>query len=200
MYAAVWIAAAYLCGSLPTGVWVGHLAGIDVRRVGSGNIGATNVARTAGARAAIVTLLGDVAKGFLPALLARSLVASPWLMAAVAMAAVCGHVCSIFLRFSGGKGVATAFGAFLALTPFAVAVSAAIFVLTAITTRYASVASIVAAASLPVIVASTDSARPLVVAAVVVAVTIVARHAANIGRLRRGLEPKFRIGKLQRPG
>src|SRR5258708_1998991 len=107
---AVLVVAAYLCGSLPTGVWLGRLAGVDVRRSGSGNIGATNVARTAGLRPGLLTLAGDVTKGFVPVVLARSVFDNDAAVACVGLAAFVGHIYSVFLRFAGGKGVATAFG------------------------------------------------------------------------------------------
>lgn len=193
MRAAVFITAAYLCGSLPIGVWVGRWVGIDVRHSGSGNIGATNLARTAGARAGLLTLLGDVTKGIVPAALARFVLDDAWLVALSGLAAVFGHLFSVFLRFSGGKGVATAFGVFVVLTPVAAALSALLFVATAFSTRYVSLASMLAAASLPVMAMVCDYPAPLTSVAAVVAVTIVVRHRDNLSRLRRGVEPKFRI-------
>ena len=186
------ISADYLCGSLPTGVWLGRRAGIDVRRSGSGNIGASNVARTAGVRPALLTLIGDVAKGLLPVLAARALLHDPRAIAAVGVAAVCGHVWSVFLRFSGGKGVATGFGFFLALTPPAALIAAVVFGVAARLTRYASVASLLAALSLPAATAALGYERAYWVAALVVAAIIVARHRDNLRRLRSGREPQFR--------
>lgn len=191
MVAAVLILAAYVCGSLPTGVWLGRHAGIDVRQSGSGNIGATNVARTAGGRLAILTLVGDIAKGLVPAVVARALLMEQQLIALVALAAFFGHIFSIFLRFSGGKGVATGFGVFLGLAPGAAAVAALVFAGTVVTTRYVSLASMLAAASLPVASALLGCAPPIWGAAVVVGATIILRHRDNLARLLRGVEPKF---------
>jgi glycerol-3-phosphate acyltransferase PlsY len=189
------IGAAYICGSLPIGVWVGRWSGVDVRRRGSGNIGATNVARTAGAGAGLLTLLGDVGKGVIAAAAARLLLNDPWLIALCALAAVCGHLFSIFLHFSGGKGVATAFGVFLVLTPAAAALSAVVFTVTASSTRYASLASMLAALALPLIAFACAYPVPLYLTAAIVAAIIILRHRDNLSRLRRGVEPRFRIGQ-----
>jgi glycerol-3-phosphate acyltransferase PlsY len=185
----------YLCGSLPVGVWVGRRMGVDVRVVGSGNIGATNVARTAGRGAGLLTLLGDVAKGVLPAALARLLLVNPWLVAVTGLAAVGGHLFSIFLRFSGGKGVATAFGVFVVLTPAAAGLSALVFAVTAFSTHYVSLASVLATLTLPLAVVACGYHAPLSIAAGVVTVSVILRHRDNLSRLRRGVEPRFRVGR-----
>jgi glycerol-3-phosphate acyltransferase PlsY len=191
MLAAFLVVAAYLCGSLPTGVWLGRLAGVDVRRAGSGNIGATNVARTVGLRPALLTLAGDVAKGFVPAVIARALLPDARLVALVAVAAFFGHICSVFLRFSGGKGVATGFGVFLALAPGAAFVAAVVFAAVAVATRYVSLASVLAALSLPVATVAVGATPAAWAAALMICTTIVFRHRDNLSRLRRGSEPKF---------
>ena len=183
----------YLCGSIPTGVWFARSAGVDVRRAGSGNIGATNVARTAGALAGLLTLICDVAKGFLPTLLADAVVADRWQAVAVGIAAVVGHVFPIFARFAGGKGVATAFGVFLHLAPGAAAVSAVVFALVAVLTRYVSLASMLAAAALPAVCAAIHHPPPIWLGAVLVGALVIARHRDNIRRLRAGSEPAFRL-------
>ncbi len=189
------ILVAYLCGSLPTGVWLGRWAGVDVRRAGSGNIGATNVARTAGFRPALLTLLGDIAKGLVPTALARALSAQPRLLAMVALAAFIGHIFSVFLRFSGGKGVATGFGVCLALAPAAAAVAAGVFALVAFATRYVSLASVIAAAALPMVTVILGAAPPVSGAAGIIAAAIIIRHRSNLARLRAGIEPKFQVRK-----
>ena len=191
MVATLLVVAAYLCGSLPIGVWVARRAGVDVRSRGSGNIGATNVARTVGRHAGMLTLLGDVAKGIAPAVLARVCGGDPWLVALTGLAAVYGHLFSVFLQFSGGKGVATAFGVFIILTPLAAVCSALCFALVAFATRYVSLASVVAALVLPAVVVTTGYPTPLSVAAALVGASIVLRHRANLSRLRRGTEPRF---------
>jgi glycerol-3-phosphate acyltransferase PlsY len=187
------MAAAYLCGSLPTGVWAGRRAGVDVRRSGSRNIGATNVARTAGTRAAVLTLAGDIAKGLAPVLVARVLSMPPWAIAGVAIAAVLGHIYSVFLRLSGGKGVATAFGVFLVMAPLAAAVALLVFAAVAVTTRYVSLASVVATLALPAACVAIGYATPTCVAALFVAVVVVLRHRENLSRLWEGAEPRFLI-------
>lgn len=191
MAAVLLVIGAYLVGSLPTGVWVGLWAGVNVRRVGSGNIGATNVARTVGARAAILTLTGDVVKGIIPVVVARSLLTDQEPIVLVGLAAFFGHLFSIFLRFSGGKGVATAFGVFLGLAPVAAAVSAVVFAVVAFWTRYASLASLLAAAALPLAAAMFGYAWPVCGAALIAAAAIIVRHRDNVSRLRAGREPKF---------
>lgn len=188
----VLVTAAYLCGGLPIGVWLARLAGVDLQRSGSGNIGATNVARTAGWRLGMLTLLGDAAKGFVPVVIAQSLVDDAWSVAAVGMAAFCGHLFSFLLRFRGGKGVATALGVFVAAAPLAVAGSAAVFALVVLTSRYVSLASILGAASLPIMTLLCGSSRPIQTLAFTVAVAIVYRHHDNIRRLMEGREPRFR--------
>lgn len=183
----------YLCGSIPTGVWFARGAGVDVRRTGSGNIGATNVARTAGAGAGLLTLVCDVAKGFAPTLLADAFVTDRWQVVAVGIAAVAGHVFPVFARFAGGKGVATAFGVFLHLAPAPAAVSAGVFVLVATVTRYVSLASMLAAAALPTVCAAMHRPPPVWLGAFVVGALVIARHRDNIRRLRNGSEPTFRF-------
>jgi glycerol-3-phosphate acyltransferase PlsY len=171
--------------------------GVDVRQTGSRNIGATNVARTAGARAGLLTLLGDVVKGAVPAAVARLLLTDPWVMAPMGVAAVCGHLFSVFLRFSGGKGVATAFGVFVILTPAAAACSAVLFALVAVSTRYVSLASMLAALTLPAVAVVFGYPAPFCGAAAIVAGSILVRHRENLMRLRRGMEPRFRIGRRE---
>jgi acyl phosphate:glycerol-3-phosphate acyltransferase len=187
------VAVAYLFGSLPVGVWVGRWAGVDVRHAGSGNIGATNVARTVGRRAGLLTLFADVAKGALPAVLARLLFVDAGVLALVGLAAVCGHVFSVFLRFSGGKGVATAFGAFAVLTPVAAALSAAVFAAAAISTRYVSLASMLGAFALPISAVACRYPMSLCIVAAVVSTMIILRHRDNLARLIRGVEPQFGV-------
>jgi glycerol-3-phosphate acyltransferase PlsY len=193
MLASVLVVVAYLCGSVPTGLWVGRQVGVDVRSRGSRNIGATNVARTAGMRPALLTLGVDIAKGLGPVLLARWLLADPRQIASVGLAAFGGHVFSVFLRFAGGKGVATAFGVFLGMAPEVAGLSLIVFAAVAFSTRYVSVASIVAALALPPAAVALGYAPAVRGAALVVAAIIVARHRDNLSRLRRGVEPKFEV-------
>ncbi len=189
--------AAYLVGSIPSGLLLARRwGGVDVRRRGSGNIGATNVARVAGARLGAVTLAADLLKGWLPAWTASRLAPEePAWAAAAALLAFLGHLFPLFTRFrEGGKGVATAAGAFLALAPGAVAAGGAVFALVFAAGRRVSAASLAAALTLPA--AAWLTGRPPVVwlGAGVIAALIFWRHAGNIRRLIAGTEPKFRAG------
>src|SRR6266705_342596 len=142
---------AYLCGSIPTGVLIAKNMGIDVRTVGSGNIGATNVARSVGKKAGILTLLGDAAKGLVPVLIVRTLDWGDTTLACAAVAAFLGHLYSPFLGFSGGKGVATGLGVFLGLAPQAILLSLLFFLATFALSRIVSLASLVATALTPLL-------------------------------------------------
>ena len=130
------IGAAYLIGSIPTGLLLGKAYGVDVRKEGSGNIGATNLYRTVGRKVGIITLIGDCLKGLLPVVVVKFSALPPEFAAWVGLAAFCGHVFSVFLKFKGGKGVATALGVFLALAPLAVAIAVTLFALSMSFTRY----------------------------------------------------------------
>lgn len=186
------LAAGYLLGSIPVGPWLGRLAGVDVRRQGSGNTGATNVARTVGRLAGLATLIGDALKGVAAVLASRLLVQDDWSAAAAGLAAICGHSFSIFLGFAGGKGVATAFGMFLVLAPAAAAASLGVFTLVALATKYASLASITAALTLPLASYGGGSPTAVTSAAIAAAFFVVVRHRDNLRRLADGSEPKFR--------
>lgn len=182
---------AYVIGSLPTGVIIGRFAGVNVQAVGSGNIGATNVTRTVGNAAGLLTLIGDVGKGVIAVSLAGILGGSSVAPQIAAVAAFLGHLFSVFLRFSGGKGVATGFGVCLALAPVAMILPVALFAAVFAATRIVSVASIVGGVTTPVAMALLDAGRPNVIVAVILAVLIAVRHQDNIRRLRAGIEPRF---------
>lgn len=183
---------AYLCGSIPTGVLLAGAAGVDVRSRGSGNIGATNVARTAGRTLGILTLIGDALKGLVPVVVARALGFDAAALASVAFAALAGHVFSIFLHFQGGKGVATGVGVLLGLAPAAALIPIAVFLAVFAATRIVSLASILATAAAPLALLVLGEPTPLVVAALAMAVLVVARHRENIARLLAGTESEFR--------
>lgn len=195
MTAAVVIFVAYLIGSIPTGVLLGRLAGIDVRSAGSGNIGATNVARTAGRAPGVLTLVGDALKGALPVALARGADLGDTIVGMVAVAALCGHVFSIFLAFRGGKGVATGVGVLAALAPGALPIPLAIFAGTMAFSRIVSLSSILAALSAPVAVFAFPYPASTVWAALVIALIILFRHQDNISRLLAGTERRFESKK-----
>ena len=192
---------AYILGSIPFGLILAKLFGrTDVRKEGSGNIGATNVARVAGPVAGILTLILDVAKGSAAVLLAPRLSqdSATWMMIA-ALAALAGHCFPIWLKFKGGKGVATAAGMFLVLCPLAFLGSVILFVLVVAFWRYVSLASISAAAAMPLLMYflwAPRHAPPLVITfgSLAAAVLIVCKHAGNIRRLVQGVEPKFSFG------
>lgn len=188
----LWIAGAYLLGSVPTGLLLGKFYGIDVRQEGSGNIGATNLYRTMGRKVGIITLLGDCLKGLLPVLLVWKLGMGEPMQAWVGLAAFFGHVFSIFLLFKGGKGVATALGVYLALAPLAVLGALAAFVLLVLIWRYISLGSIVAAAVMPLIIWFIPHSQQLLIATALISATVIIKHHANISRLVAGTESKFK--------
>lgn len=188
------ILGAYLVGAIPFGYLVAkYLAGIDVRAEGSGNIGATNVARTAGKGLGLLTLGLDAAKGATPPLFAAMALqlSTPWVVGA-GLAAVLGHVFPVYLRFKGGKGVATAAGAFLAIAPLSTLVAVGVFGLVFAAFKVVSLGSL--AASLALVVSTTFlDRRPEVIGlAALVATLVFVRHRANIRRLWRGEESKFK--------
>ena len=194
--------AAYLLGSIPFGVILARLfGGTDVRKAGSGNIGATNVARVVGPVAGILTLVLDTAKGAAAVFLAGQLSnhSATWMMIA-AFAALVGHCFPIWLKFKGGKGVATAAGVFIVLSPLACATALALFVLVVISWRYVSLASISAAAAMPLLMYflwAPRRAPPLVitVGTLAAALLIIYKHCGNLQRLLAGAEPKFSFSK-----
>jgi glycerol-3-phosphate acyltransferase PlsY len=182
---------AFAVGSIPFGVLVARARGVDERQAGSGNIGATNVARTAGKAAGLITLALDAAKGAAPVAIADALGADAGTRALVGLAAILGHVLSPFLGFRGGKGVATAAGAFAVLTPAPLAVALAAFALTFAARRIVSLASLVAVVVLTAATAALDGRPAMVGLAALVAAVVFVRHRGNIVRLRRGTEPRL---------
>ncbi len=204
MWPVLVLIAAYLLGSIPFGYLIVRAKeGADVRESGSGGTGATNVSRRAGKLAGVVTLLLDALKGALAVLMARWLLTDDfgvnWWVAAAAVLAVVGHCFPVWLRFRGGKGVATGVGVFLSLYPLAVACAAVVFVLAFALTRYVSLGSILGSAALPVFtwllavyVWPVAEPVPIMTAALIAAALIILMHHANIGRLLRGAESKFK--------
>ena len=181
---------AYLLGSVPTGYLMGAWKGIDVRTVGSGNIGATNVARLVGKRQGILTLVADAAKGFIPVFAAIQLGFAP-AAALVGSAVFLGHLYPIFLKFQGGKGVATALGVFAGLAPLATLVLIVIFAAVALTSRIVSLSSMVAALAAPVTLWVFSYPPAVVGLSVLIASMIILRHRDNLRRLLAGTEPRF---------
>lgn len=186
------VVAAYLIGSIPTGLLLGKAYGIDVRKEGSGNIGATNLYRTVGRKVGIITLICDCLKGLLPVLIVKFSSLPPEFAAWVGLAAFCGHVFPVFLKFKGGKGVATALGVFLALAPLAVAIAMALFAVLMFIWRYVSLGSIFAAAAMPLAVYFLGGSRSVTVVTLVIAAIVIIRHHENIKRLISGTENKFK--------
>ena len=182
----------YLLGSIPIGHLLARRAGIDLRTTGSGNVGATNVARTAGRRLGLWTLLGDAAKGAVAVGLARTLAGSEAVVGAVAVAAVVGHAFPVFLSFRGGKGVATGLGVLIVLAPAAATVPVVAFASTFALSRIVSLASLAAAATAPIAISGFGYEPPTIVAATSIAILVVWRHAENLARLRAGTEARFR--------
>ena len=180
--------ASYLAGSVPFGLIVAKVAtGKDVRTVGSGNIGATNVARAAGRAAAVITLLLDALKGLLPAAIAARTLPEPWAPAACGVAAVIGHCYPVWLRFRGGKGVATGFGVALMLAPLSAACGAAVWLLLYKLLRISSVGSLAGVATALLIAAVTGPRWSIAGLAAIAAIVLV-RHRGNLERLLRHQE------------
>jgi glycerol-3-phosphate acyltransferase PlsY len=196
-------AGSYLLGSIPFGyILVRVFQGVDVRSIGSGNIGATNVARTGGKGLAIATLVLDALKGWLPVFLVLTVPgistsgpAQLHTMATLAaLCAVIGHMFPVWLGFRGGKGVATGLGVFLALAPNAVLVALALFVAIVVFTRYVSLGSILAAAAFPAALWWLDRdsfPTPALAMCAAIALLVIVRHHQNIGRLWAGTESRF---------
>ena len=187
------ILGAYLIGAVPIGWLVARAFGVsDIRRHGSGNIGATNVLRTLGRLPAIVTLLGDVAKGYAAVALAAYLAwPDPRPIAAATVAAVVGNCWSVFLGFRGGKGGATGLGALLRLVPWATLAALPVFVAIVATTRYVSLGTLLGALCVPLGAALLGYPTAYVLAALAGALIVVGRHHANIGRLWAGTESRL---------
>ncbi|HEY1801765.1 MAG TPA: glycerol-3-phosphate 1-O-acyltransferase PlsY [Terriglobales bacterium] len=186
----------YLLGSIPFGyLLVRIFHGEDIRRTGSGNIGATNVSRTS-LTLGVITLLFDASKGLAAVLLARFLFpGNITAAAAAALFAVVGHVYPAWLKFRGGKGVATGLGSFILLAPKSVVICVAIFLAIAALFRYVSLASMVAVALLPVLIFALSPRTPeFELVALLAAVLILVQHRGNMGRLLSGVEPRFRAG------
>jgi glycerol-3-phosphate acyltransferase PlsY len=204
------IIASYLVGSIPFSYLVARVAsGTDIREAGSRNVGATNVARTAGKGAGVIALLLDIAKGYAAVEIARWIVLRPdWPFAAVStsplhsremwialagLIAVLAHMFPVWLRFHGGKGVATATGVFLALDPIVVAAAAIVFVIVILSTRFVSLASILSAASVPIFFRFLVNNAPFwrIVISIVIAITVITKHHSNIARLTQGTERRM---------
>jgi glycerol-3-phosphate acyltransferase PlsY len=191
MEVAVATIAGYLLGSIPFAFLLARRRGVDLRRAGSGNVGAANVLRTSGARDAVVAMCLDAVKGAAAVLVAQRLAAAPAVHVAAGLAAMIGHVYPIWLGLRGGKGVATAAGAFAVLSPDATLVAAGIFVAVVLVTRYISLGSIAGALTLVAATAVGDPATPVTIGAAGAAAVILYRHRANLGRVMTGTERRI---------
>src|SRR5215210_3217781 len=178
----------YVLGSVPTGYLVGRALGVDVRKVGSGNIGTANVLRAAGKWAAILTLAGDMLKGLLPVVVARLAVQNEWLIAAVAFAAVIGHCWPVFLRFKGGKAVATGAGTTIALAPVVGFGLFAFWWAVVLVSRYTSLGAISVMLVTPVVFLLTSQPVPYVLYTVIGGALVLWRHRENALALAKGTE------------
>jgi glycerol-3-phosphate acyltransferase PlsY len=184
------VVAAYLLGSIPFSLLVARRRGVDLRTAGSGNVGATNVFRTVGVGPGIGALVLDVAKGAAAVLLAERLSTGSAVSVAAAIAAIVGHVAPVWLRFRGGKGVATAAGAFAMLAPIAVGIAVATFLVTLAVTRFVSLGSMVSALVFAVAVFMTTPDPRVGLAAALTAIIIVFSHRANLLRIIAGTESR----------
>ncbi len=182
----------YLAGSIPFAFLVARRHGVDLRRSGSGNVGATNVLRTSGVSLAVTAMVLDAVKGAVAVLIAQRLTDGPATPVAAGLAAIIGHIYPVWLQFRGGKGVATAAGVFGVLTPLALAAAAGVFVLAVVVTRFISVGSVAGALTLAT-VAVVDYPPPtaVVAGAIVAALAIVHRHRGNLARLVAGTERRI---------
>lgn len=194
---AIAMLAAYTVGAIPFSAIAARLKGIDLRVHGSGNLGATNAIRVLGPGLGVPVLLADILKGVFAAAAVPAFFGlfdeSGRLLCAAA--AVIGHTFPVFARFKGGKGVATAGGAFLTLAPVGTGIALAVFVVALLVGRYVSLASVLAAVTLPMAVWTTGGSTTLRIAALATAVLVVIRHRTNLDRLRRGTESRVPLGK-----
>lgn len=181
----------YLAGSVPFAFLLARRRGIDLRVIGSGNVGATNVLRTSGVAAGVAVMCLDALKGAVAVLVAQRLTEGPATPVAAGLAAVIGHIYPIWLRFRGGKGVATAAGVFGVLAPLALVSAATVFVVSVWATRYISVGSVSGVVTLVVAAVAGDAPAAVVAGAVIAALVIVHRHRDNIGRLLAGTERRI---------
>lgn len=192
LHSFIFLLVSYLFGALPIGLMVGRMVkGIDVRDYGSGNIGASNVWRTMGPLWGIAVFLFDFCKGYFPTLLAgRIHDIGPWLPVAAGLAAIMGHNFSPFLKFKGGKGVATSLGVVYGLSPVAAAIGFAVWGLCLLVTRYISVSSMISAIVTSAVLITLNHDLPHVLFALLVSFFVIIKHRSNMARLKAGTEPK----------
>ena len=204
--AAVFMVIGYLLGTIPTGYLVARMRGVDIQKVGSGNIGATNVLRAVGPGPAVLVALFDPLKGILAVLFPILMSAGPWTIALAAFATVLGNNFNIFLRLRGGKGVATSLGVFIPIDPLVTLLAALLGIFTMAVGRFVSLGSLVGVLSVPLmLLASLNVAPPFLYLAIVLNALIMFRHRDNIRRLAAGTERRLgekatpRVGEPQEP-
>jgi len=191
MRIALLIILAFVLGSIPFGAIIAKIKGVDLRKIGSGNIGATNALRAMGKSAAVVTLLGDVLKGTAAVVLGRYLSIGPVYEGILGVSAILGHNFSIFLKFKGGKGVATSIGVLLIYSPLTAVLTVIIWLATALITRYSSLGAIVSFGLLPLNVILFDYSEIKLTISIIIALLILLMHTGNIKRLIKGEERKI---------
>lgn len=190
----IFIICSYLLGSIPFGfIAAKRLKGIDITQHGSGNIGATNIMRSIGAGPAAVVFILDILKGFIPVILVKTLLpASPdWFIVLCGIMAIIGHCLSIFLRFRGGKGAATSLGVIIGLNPLIAVISFGIFIIVLAIFKYVSLASIITAVAVPVLMVLFRQSTAFIIFAAFTGLFVILKHKANIGRLIKGNEAKW---------
>lgn len=181
----------FLMGSIPVGLIVARVKGIDLRKVGSGNIGATNVLRTMGRGPALITLAGDMLKGFIPVLISNYFLDGSLHIGIIGLVAILGHDFSLFLRFRGGKGVATSIGVLLAYSPVVAILTILLWIIIVFMSRYSSMGAIVSFILLPLNIYVFDYSYEKFVISVFITILLLFKHRENIGRLLTGQEPKI---------
>jgi glycerol-3-phosphate acyltransferase PlsY len=191
MSAALLVLFGYVLGSVPTGLLVGRAFGVDVRKVGSGNIGMANVLRAAGKWPAALTMLGDMLKGLVPVLVARNFVENPWIVASVALVGVFGHCWSVFLGFRGGKGVATGAGTSIGLAPLVGLSLFAFWWIVVLLSRYTSLGAIAVMLVSPIAFWFSGQPLPYVLYTVIGGALVLWRHRENARALMKGTERKI---------
>jgi len=186
----IWFSA-FLLGSIPSGMILAKLKKVDLRKEGSGNIGATNVARSLGKTAGLLTLVADSSKGYVACWIAAETLVVPWQVGMAGILAFLGHIFSVFLRFKGGKGIATGLGIYLYLMPWAGWGGLGTFILTTWATGYVSIGSLTAALAVPALGLALNAPLPYVAVAVACGLITALKHKDNILRLKAGTESKF---------
>ncbi|MEE9523260.1 MAG: glycerol-3-phosphate 1-O-acyltransferase PlsY [Thermodesulfovibrionales bacterium] len=191
MSLALLVIVSFMTGSIPVGLLVAKEKGVDIRKMGSGNIGATNVMRTVGKREALITLIGDILKGIIPVLLAWRFFPDNIRVGIVGLAAIAGHNFSVFLKFRGGKGVATSLGVLLAFSPISALFTIAVWISVFSITKISSLSALFAFILLPLNIYLIDNSEGKFLISLIITVLIVIKHKDNIIRLMHGDESRM---------